>query len=220
MTRPRGCSRSFEPVKESTTSLIRHPREGTYEGIPSTLRRSPNPIGIGKTFASPPSEPCERFSRTRLSSHGFSASRVSRLCIGRGEGEQPMPSEEGVGPAPMVGLGVAPARPLLLLSIHPGGPAVAGDASPRRLQGRGTDHLWLRPPGAPATRRRGRRRRGPVPGPAPDAGSRGARPPTDARAAQTAVPAETFPAAPVGPSGAAGAGAAAAAGARRRGLGQ
>jgi hypothetical protein len=42
-------------------------REG--DGYPSDLRDAE--IGVGKVWASPPSEPCERFSRTRLSGCWF-----------------------------------------------------------------------------------------------------------------------------------------------------
>ena len=55
-------------------------------------------------LASPPSEPCWRFSRVRLSSRWLSSSGVSRGAIGRIQGEAPpLAHEDGIAPSSAVG---------------------------------------------------------------------------------------------------------------------
>src|ERR1017187_441017 len=77
----------------------------------------PHPqIGVGKAFTSPPSEPCVRFSRTRLSSRWFSSSGVSRVFRSRKQGEQPLIREEGIGPSHMVCFAASHRRPPVLLA--------------------------------------------------------------------------------------------------------
>ena len=54
-----GCS-ALSPVA-GLDPAIHRPRQASCQ----------LPIGVGKVWASPPSEPCERFSRTRLSGCWF-----------------------------------------------------------------------------------------------------------------------------------------------------
>src|ERR1700677_1604832 len=76
------AERRVEPGTHAAARGCEHPTESAREAPPPSLRgalatkqsggRVMWPlIGVGKAFASPPSEPCWRFSRTRLSSCWF-----------------------------------------------------------------------------------------------------------------------------------------------------
>ena len=73
-------------------------------------------IGVGKGRPSPPSEPCMRFSRTRLSSRWSSSSGLARQCMSFMEGEKPMFSERRRLASGVVAVSATKARTLFPLS--------------------------------------------------------------------------------------------------------
>src|SRR5437867_3069272 len=72
--------------------------------------------GRERLSPSPPSEPCVRFSRTRLSSRWFPHRGLARQLPGCIHGEQSLGCEEFSGPALMILSTNSHARSLLLLS--------------------------------------------------------------------------------------------------------